>query len=286
MLKITFIFFSVLTSCCIALQAAELQKFENCKLVATAWSDGDSFLVQFSDDETYVIRLYGADTFETEISTSTMARRLRAQRRYFGISSYGNSAQNSVALAKEIGNLAKKAVERLLAEPFTAYTAFADGRGSSNKKRYYGFIETANGKDLATELVSLGLARAYGVYRSTPDGQHRDEYIERLKDTEFVAACEGLGIWAFTNWEALPEERHAQRLDEAEEALAMGQVPFSGVVNINTADSANLSQIPGIGPVIAERIIAKRPFKNKEDLSRVSGIGLKKYESIVDFIKH
>ena len=124
------------------------------------------------------------------------------------------------------------------------------------------------------------------MYRSTPDGQHRDEYIERLKDTEFVAACEGLGIWAFTNWEALPEERHAQRLDEAEEALAMGQVPFSGVVNINTADSAILSQIPGIGPVIAERIIAKRPFKKEEDLSRVSGIGLKKYESIVDFIKY
>ena len=127
MLKNTLIVFSVLTSFCIALQAAELQKFENCKLVATAWSDGDSFLVQFSDDETYVIRLYGADTFETEINTSTMARRLRAQRRYFGISSYGNSAQNSVALAKEIGNLAKKAVERLLAKPFTAYTAFADG---------------------------------------------------------------------------------------------------------------------------------------------------------------
>lgn len=68
MLKFTFIIFWILTSFCIALQAAELQKFENCKLVATAWSDGDSFLVRFSDNETYVIRLYGADTFETEIT--------------------------------------------------------------------------------------------------------------------------------------------------------------------------------------------------------------------------
>ena len=286
MLKIPFIAFIILVFIRLNLGAAELQRFENCKLVPVDWSDGDSFLVEFSNDETYVIRLYGADTFETEINTSTMARRLRAQRRYFGISSYGNSVQESVDLAKNIGKDAKIAVKRLLAEPFTTYTAFADARGSSNKKRYYGFIETAEGKDLATELVSLGLARAYGVYRSTPDGSHRDEYIGRLKDTEFVAACEGLGIWAFTNWEALPEERHAQRLDEAEEALAMGQTPLSGVVNINTADVDALSQIPGIGSVLAERIIAKRPFLKKKDLCEVSGIGLKKYEAVLDFIEH
>ncbi len=59
-------------------------------------------------------------------------------------------------------------------------------------------------------------------------------------------------------------ESYAQRLDEAEEALAMGQVSFRGIINIYTADSAILSQIPGIRPVIAERILLKGHPKIKK----------------------
>lgn len=48
-------------------------------------------------------------------------------------------------------------------------------------------------------------------------------------------------------------------------------------VNVNTADSANLQVLPGVGPVIAERIIWHRraygPFKRPEDLLAVPGIG-------------
>jgi DNA uptake protein ComE-like DNA-binding protein len=35
--------------------------------------------------------------------------------------------------------------------------------------------------------------------------------------------------------------------------------------------------IPGIGPVMASRIIAARPFKSADDLKKVNGIGNKKY---------
>ena len=43
-------------------------------------------------------------------------------------------------------------------------------------------------------------------------------------------------------------------------------------VDPNTADVEALTQTPGIGPVLAERIIAARPFKTLEDLQRVNGI--------------
>lgn len=48
------------------------------------------------------------------------------------------------------------------------------------------------------------------------------------------------------------------------------------IVNINTASAQDLETLPGIGPTLAERIIAereKRPFTSLEDLERVSGIG-------------
>ena len=62
---------------------------------------------------------------------------------------------------------------------------------------------------------------------------------------------------------------------------AFGEAPApgaaSGQVNLNTADAAGLETLPGIGPVLAERIIKDRethgPFASLEDLARVSGVG-------------
>ena len=49
--------------------------------------------------------------------------------------------------------------------------------------------------------------------------------------------------------------------------------PNQRKVNPNTADLETLTQIPGIGPEIAQKIIAARPFESLVELSRVSGIG-------------
>lgn len=61
-----------------------------------------------------------------------------------------------------------------------------------------------------------------------------------------------------------------------------------GFVNINTADIAGLSSLSGIGEATAKKIIADRekngPFKTTKDITRVSGIGDKKYEAIKDSI--
>lgn len=61
-----------------------------------------------------------------------------------------------------------------------------------------------------------------------------------------------------------------------------------GLVNINNADIAGLSSLSGIGEATAKKIIADRekngPFKTTKDITRVSGIGDKKYEAIKDSI--
>ena len=56
------------------------------------------------------------------------------------------------------------------------------------------------------------------------------------------------------------------------------------VINLNTADSAGLQQIKGIGPKMAERVIAYRAehgrFQKPEELVNVRGIGPVKFERI------
>ncbi|MGB0743227.1 MAG: helix-hairpin-helix domain-containing protein, partial [Opitutales bacterium] len=160
-----------------------------------------------------------------------------------------------------------------------------DGRGSEAHQRVYAFVTTHDGQDLATLLVRRGLARAFGVYRSTPAGLHQNEYRATLQDAELVAARRGAGIWKYTDWEALPKERQAQRQEETEDAIAMGQLPLDGPVSINRATSQELAALPGIGPALAERIIAARPFKTTDELLDVSGIGKKTYAAIKGLIE-
>ena len=57
-----------------------------------------------------------------------------------------------------------------------------------------------------------------------------------------------------------------------------------GLVNINTANATQLTQLPGIGPAIAQKIIdyrtANGPFTSVDDLTKVPGIGAAKLAQI------
>jgi competence protein ComEA len=65
--------------------------------------------------------------------------------------------------------------------------------------------------------------------------------------------------------------------------------PIAEPVNINTADVETLQTLKDIGPKTAQKIIDYRtkngPFKKKEDLKKVDGIGEKTYEKLKAHIR-
>jgi len=59
-------------------------------------------------------------------------------------------------------------------------------------------------------------------------------------------------------------------------------------LDLNSATAADLDALPGLGPVLAQRIIDYRrahgPFKKIADLEKVSGIGPKKLEKLKTYL--
>jgi comEA protein len=66
------------------------------------------------------------------------------------------------------------------------------------------------------------------------------------------------------------------------------EIKISKQVKINEASHSELTGLPGIGEVLAGRIMDHRkqngPFTSKEEIKKVKGIGPKKFEAIKEFL--
>ncbi|MBX7265673.1 ComEA family DNA-binding protein [Micromonospora sp. Llam7] len=69
---------------------------------------------------------------------------------------------------------------------------------------------------------------------------------------------------------------------------ANGALGIGGRINLNTATPAQLEALPGVGPVLAQRIIEHRDrhggFRSVGDLRQVNGIGDARYEQLKDLV--
>ena len=131
-------------------------------------------------------------------------------------------------------------------------------------------VDAAGGVSADGALDSLNLAQRLS------DGEKvvvlsRDEY-KRLRNAGDADAGDSAGV------------RDAD--GSADSGIDVAQ--SGGLVNINTASEAELETLPGVGPSTAQKIVAERdangPFEFVEDITRVSGIGEKKFARIRDLI--
>lgn len=79
------------------------------------------------------------------------------------------------------------------------------------------------------------------------------------------------------------------RVGEAPPPASTGSPPAApGPVDLNTADAAALDALPGIGPVLAQRIVEHRadaPFTSVDDLAEVRGIGPALLDQLRDLVR-
>ena len=274
---------------------------KDCRLIPNPANDGDSFHVSAGEKE-YLFRLYLVDAPETDDMTP---RRLIEQAKYFNI---------TVPQAIEAGRTAKDFTQEKLSQAFTVFTHMSDAMGQSRLERFYAFVETKEG-DLGEQLVRNGLARCYGFKAAPPGLTSSGIELGKLQQFEDEAKREKIGAWginvgrlnahaqapsalssfvadgrtqlrspaaespAVFSAVAKPASLNTRSPVETNGSHAKEKIPL-GNIDINTATEKELTMVPGIGHVMATRIIAARPFRSADDLKRVSGIGDKKYAQI------
>jgi DNA uptake protein ComE-like DNA-binding protein len=279
---------------------------QNCHFLSKRANDGDSFHVSVNGKE-YVFRLYFVDAPET---TSEFRDRVEEQAQYFGI---------TVDQVVKVGEMAKKYTREKLSGPFAIRTCFQDALGRSRIGRSYAIVQTANG-DLGEQLVENGLARIHGNQSSPEGITSARREWQKLTLLQQKAKREKVGAWGVNegrmtaraqNLESAkgvdpfdeffhPEKLAAQPIPPVTKSdwpfpkltpaptfptLApplptAPDAPQNNKLDVNVASQAELENLPGVGPVMAQRIIAARPFKSADDLRAVKGIGDKKYEKL------
>jgi len=137
--------------------------------------------------------------------------------------------------------------------------------------------------------IGPNLAERIEEYRREHGGFHNVDELRRVRGIG-PATLDRLRPWVCVEGEEeLEDEPVTPTAAKVSMSLPPGkkEAALSELIDVNTADAAELRKLPGIGPKLSQAIVDERqraPFKSVDDLHRVHGIGGKTLDKLRPYV--
>jgi competence protein ComEA len=287
---------------------------QNCRYLLKRANDGDSFHVSVAGKE-YIFRLYFVDAPETD---TEFRGRVEEQAKYFGLTVaqtvrlgelariYTREKLSSPFIIRTCradamgrsrlprfyalvqtnnGDLGEQLVENGLAR---IHGKRASPEGITTARQEWQRLTRLERKARQEKIGGWGAAEGRMAARAeTPESAQGidpfDAFFHPPKSQQKrMTSSTVTNAWPFPGPAAAPTvTRVAGSPGQTPLAPATSPAaPQTGKLDINSASEVELENLPGIGPVLAGRIMAARPFKSADDLRGVKGIGHKRYQQL------
>ena len=285
---------------------------QDCRLVRSESLDADSFHVKAGGKE-YIFRLYFVDAPETDLS---FADRVKEQADYFNL-----KAEQTITLGEYAKRFTKEklaqpftvrtcmqdAMGRSKMDRYYAFVETSEGdlaellvtnglarihgaeaqpAGLRSPERQWNKLRRLEAEAKHAKVGGWGATSGRMAARSAKARPKTGpDSFDAFFHPERVAAPEAQNSLTGVSPSPVDVTTPAARVPSGTATAALSS-PSSSAMNskldVNAASSAELLAIPGIGPVLAQRIIEGRPYQTADDLIKVKGIGPKKYAQIRD----
>ena len=277
-------------------------------------NDGDSFHVSVAGKE-YIFRLYFVDAPETD---TEFRDRVEEQAQYFGVSvddvvKVGELAKNYTRekliqpfivrtcwedamgrsrlpryfafVQTNNGDLGEQLVENGLARIHESATK---PEGLASAKVEWRKLQTLEKKARAEKVGGWGVSTGRMEARAAKpeSGKGVDPLEGFFRPREPAPTVEEAETGTAAAGSSVPAGQPQTKAAPSAIAVPNAQTDIIATkLDVNTASLAELENVKGVGPVMAQRIIDARPFKSADELRNVKGIGSKKYEQIRPFFQ-
>ena len=274
-------------------------------------NDGDSFHISVAGKE-YIFRLYFVDAPET---SAEFRDRVEEQAKYFGITVDQNLELGELAktytreklsgpflvrtcwedamgrsrmqrffafVQTNTGDLGEQLIENGLAR-FHRESGKPEGLSSAASELRK--LNTLERKAKQEKVGGWGVNEERMVVRAKgPESEKGVDPFDKFFHPEMTPATVISPVLTSSSPATVPLSSTSSRASVAPIQSTtpdlVSSIPETKL-DVNRASQAELENIPGIGPAIAQRIIEARPFKSADDLRNVKGIGAgAKYEKI------